>query len=105
MSPYLLLSPWTVGNLTFLDSSIISSANCSLCEGELTLDKCKAAVEEMARGKTLGVDGLPAEFYQRFWPLLGQDFVDVIFNNICQLVIFLWLSFSISAFQAEHSSV
>jgi hypothetical protein len=32
----------------------------------------------MATGKSPGLDGLPAEFYQRFWSLLGIDFVDVI---------------------------
>jgi hypothetical protein len=32
----------------------------------------------MATGKSPGLDGLPAEFYQRFWSLLGTDFVNVI---------------------------
>ena len=35
----------------------------------------------MAKRKTPGVDGLPAEFYQRFWPALGADLVDVF--NYC----------------------
>ena len=42
-----------------------------LCDGELTLAECRAALDGMATGKSPGVDGLPAEFYQRFWPVLG----------------------------------
>jgi hypothetical protein len=38
----------------------------------------KRALDAMATGKSPGLDGLPAEFYQRFWSLLGTDFVDVI---------------------------
>ena len=52
-----------------------------LCDGELTLAECRAALDGMATGKSPGVDGLPAEFYQRFWPVLGQDYVDMI--NSC----------------------
>jgi hypothetical protein len=28
-------------------------------------------------GKSPGLDGLPAEFYRAFWPLLGTDFVEL----------------------------
>ena len=31
--------------------------------------------------KTPQLDGLPTEFFQHFWPLLGQDYVDVM--NSC----------------------
>ena len=56
----------------------LSRAEQSLCEGELTEGECKRALDAMATGKSPGLDGLPAEFYQRFWSLLGTDFVDVI---------------------------
>ena len=42
---------------------------------------CQAAVNQMAHGKTPGVDGLPAEFYKCFWPLFGEDLVAVL--NCC----------------------
>ena len=41
----------------------------------------QVAVDGMAKGKTPGVDGLLAEFYQRFWPILKEDFVKVL--NYC----------------------
>ena len=56
----------------------LSRAEQSLCEGELTEGECKRALDAMATGKSPGLDGLPTEFYQRFWSLLGTDFVDVI---------------------------
>lgn len=37
-----------------------------------------AALNDMARGKTPGSDGLPAEFYLVFWDTLGSDLVDVL---------------------------
>ena len=52
-----------------------------LCEGPLTIAECKRALDGMAGGKSPGIDGLPAEFYQRFWPLLGEDYVEVM--NYC----------------------
>ena len=59
----------------------LSSAERDLCEGPLTFAECKAALDGMPHGKTPGLDGLPTEFYQRFWPLMGQDYVDTM--NYC----------------------
>ena len=44
----------------------LSRSEQSLCEGELTEGECKRALDAMATGKSSGLDGLPAEFYQRF---------------------------------------
>ena len=35
----------------------------------------------MARRKAPGLDGLPVEFYLKFWPVLGFDLVNVL--NLC----------------------
>ena len=51
------------------------------CEGLLTLGECHSALLDMARRKAPGSDGLPMEFYIRFWEVLGQDLVDVL--NTC----------------------
>ena len=59
----------------------LSSAERDLCEGPLTFAECKAALDGMPHGKTPGLDGLLAEFFQRFWPLLGQDYVNTM--NYC----------------------
>ena len=56
----------------------LSHEERQLCEGKLTLAECKVALDGMASGKSPGLDGLPAEFYQRFWPVLGPDMVEVL---------------------------
>ena len=54
-----------------------------LCDGPLSFDECFAALNGMARGKSPGSDGLPMEFYGKFWPILGTDLVNVL--NSCYL--------------------
>ena len=49
-----------------------------ICEGYLSVDEVRLALEGMARGKSPGSDGLPMEFYLAFWDVLGSDLVDVL---------------------------
>ena len=48
------------------------------CEGPLTIPECLSALQNMALGKSPGVDGLPAEFFVKFWDVLGADLVRVL---------------------------
>ena len=64
-------------------SSTLPSTQADLCDGPLSLDECFAALNGMARGKSPGSDGLPMEFYVKFWPILGTDSVNVL--NSCYL--------------------
>ena len=70
----------------FLDkiSRRLTAAQRALCEGELTLAECQAALAGMSTGKSHGLDGFPAEFYRYLWPLIGQDYVDVV--NYCYFI-------------------
>ena len=61
--------------LAHLDRTL-TSEDQQKCEGLLTLAECYEALGQMSSGKSLGADGLPVEFYRRFWGLLGQDLVD-----------------------------
>ena len=63
-----------LGNL----SSSLSSEEASSCEGDLTLDECFTALHGMARCKAPGLDGLPMEFYVKFWDVVGRDLVSVL---------------------------
>lgn len=53
-----------------LDSTL-SSEDQALCEGELTVLECHAALSQIESGKSPGMDGFLAVFYSRFWGLLG----------------------------------
>jgi hypothetical protein len=50
----------------------------SMCEGPLTYEECWRAVKGMKNEKSPGSDGLPAKFYQAFFPLFGDTFVNII---------------------------
>ena len=62
-------------------SQKLNNEQLLLCEGPLTVAECKHALDKMANGKSPGIDGLSAEFYQRFWPVIGDDYVAVM--NYC----------------------
>ena len=54
----------------------LSQVDASLCEGpqgdgSLSLAELSSALKAAAKGKRPGADGLPYEFYSRFWSLLG----------------------------------
>ena len=49
-------------------------ADC--CDGVLTKEECHASLKEFSTGKSPGTNGLTAEFYLKFWELLGQELVD-----------------------------
>ncbi len=50
------------------------------CEGDVSYTECEQAVKNMKSNKSPGLDGICVEFYQIFWPLIGQLLVDV-FNQ------------------------
>ena len=45
-----------------------------------TVNECTIAVKKMKGNKSPGLDGITIEFYQLFWPLLGNLLVEV-FNE------------------------
>ena len=51
------------------------------CDGLLSADECHSALLGMAKRKAPGSDGLPMEFYVKFWDVLGDDLVCVL--NSC----------------------
>ena len=51
-----------------------------LCEGQITLEEITNAVKGLSSGTSPGPDGLSAEFYVKFWDLLGPYLVQV-FNS------------------------
>ena len=60
----------------------LSADQSMLCEGQITLEETTNAVKGLSSGKSPGPDGLSAEFYVKFWDLLGPFLVQV-FNSCC----------------------
>lgn len=50
------------------------------CEGPLTVEECNKTIKSFKNNKTPGNDGLPIEFYLKFWPIFGHQVVDA-FNS------------------------
>lgn len=46
------------------------------CEGQLTNTECYNVLVQLKNNKSPGNDGLTAEFYKHFWPVLGNLLVD-----------------------------
>ena len=56
----------------------LSSDKMHLCEGPITVEEALVTLKGMARRKTPGSDGLSAEFFLKFWNVLGSDLVQVL---------------------------
>ena len=54
------------------------------CEGLVTHNECLKSLNKMKGNKSPGLDGITTEWYQAFWPLVGELLVDV-FNEGHQL--------------------
>ena len=62
-------------------SARLSAEQSASCDGELSVEECLLALKGMAHRKAPGNDGLPMEFYVKFWDVLGSDLVRVL--NFC----------------------
>ena len=45
------------------------------CEGKITSEECALLLECFQNNKTPGSDGIPIEFYKKFWPLISEPFI------------------------------
>ena len=59
----------------FKDVVSLTKEQADLCEGQLTKEECYKAIIQMKNEKSPGVDGLPKEFYQINWDIIGDGFV------------------------------
>ena len=61
----------------------LSDSSKDILEQDLTFEEFTRAIKESPSNKSPGIDGLPFEFYRKFWNLMGQDLFDV-FNYSVQ---------------------
>ena len=53
-------------------NNTLSEEDANNCEGKFTLNELTDAVKQMKTNKSPGIDGLTSEFYQKFWPCIGE---------------------------------
>ena len=58
--------------------SKLTGEDNNILEGPITYEECQAAIKSFENNKSPGIDGLPKEFYQKFFHLFGKSFVQVI---------------------------
>lgn len=49
---------------------------------QITLQELTDAMRQLSPGRSPGVDGIPVEFYQAFWDLLGHDLNELLIDCI-----------------------
>ena len=59
------------------DLDVFLSEDTVSCEEKLSLSEITKALNGFAAGKTPGPDGLPKEFYPKFWEILGPHLLDL----------------------------
>lgn len=69
-------------------SACLSFSACDACEDVLSVKECFAALQGMARRKVPGCDGLPMEFYCKFWSILSHS---------SEFLFFCWSTVSFTA--------
>ena len=58
----------------------LNESEANSCEGIFTIEECEQAVKQLKQNKSPGLDGISAEFYQTFWPIISQTLVEA-FNE------------------------
>ena len=67
--------------------SKLSDEQCASIEGKISLHEAEIAVKGLKNNKSPGIDGIPAEFYKKFWHKIGNIIINS-FNESyedCQL--------------------
>ena len=62
--------------------ALFTAAMNKALDQEITKKELRSVTNAMAKGKAPGHDGIPIEFFQKFWPTIGQDFHRMIVTSI-----------------------
>ena len=59
-----------------------------ILDSPICFEECENVLKEMRNGKSPGSDGITAEFYKQYWPVIGSQFLEVIneiysTNSLC----------------------
>ena len=53
----------------------LSEEEKNSCEGLISPEECSELLDSSQSNKSPGNDGIPAEFYRTFWPLISESFI------------------------------
>ena len=53
----------------------LSEEQKNSCEGLISPEECSELLDTFQSNKSPGNDGIPAEFYRKFWPLISESFI------------------------------
>ena len=51
-------------------------------ENPITLEELRLALSAMASGKAPGLDGIPHEFYETFWDIIGPELLEMFHESL-----------------------
>ncbi len=74
-------------NELLYDLPVLTLKHTNFLETELTYEEVTAAVMGLSVGRAPGIDGLSAEFYKTFWPVLGHDYFEVLQKSIIEKIL------------------
>lgn len=58
----------------------VGESGNALLTKDLDLEELHVALMSLTNGKAPGIDGIPVDFYKTFWPVVGEDLLEV-FNE------------------------
>ena len=60
-----------------ITTPILTQHDCNICEGHITENELRTALQTMENNKSPGLDGLSTNFYKHFWPILGHELTHI----------------------------
>ena len=67
--------------LNSLNIPVLTEEQTLSCEGAISQEECASIIDSFQNNKNPGNDGIPIEFYRKFWPIIGESFTKC--ANVC----------------------
>ena len=61
----------------------INQEQKEFCQRNLELSELEQGMDHLSLGKSLGLDGLPVEFYRKLWSIIKLDFFEMVQEERC----------------------